>query len=433
MPRPYHSPSSIELGRACRRAWYWQYVMGWCEETITWDQIEAGVAHQSRQRSTALGVAMHAQAEAHLLGQQVPYAWESLPGLMFAEGMHHLPSPDACGAREVEAPIGDVPIEGSDRIKSGRLIHGILWAGFIDYRVTAPSEAECARLGIPTVPVLTLDHKTCADLGKYAKTSAELMQDAAASVYAVDTCERYGLNESPQRWVYYASKNVRRSGAVDFTITHDQALETLAPYADLARDLDQIKTIEDAPCNTSACEDYGGRPCHISRGGPCDPPRRTLGSRLVALRKKETEKVKTSSFAEKFGKAKANVAASVETPADTVEAPAETVAEVTPTPAKVRHPRPAKAAPAKAPVAKAVALPEDSTAAKVAALSTRLVEAEGALLETKEAYQISRIACEQAGEQFSIAEAAHADILAELRGVLAWPAEDAAVEVEVEA
>lgn len=403
MPRPYHSSSSVELIRACEYAGALRYIEGWKEPEVTWDEIEAGAPHESRQRSLALGKAMHAQAEAWLRGEDPPYAWESVPGQVFQSGIHHLPAPDGCWF-EVEAGIGDVPLnlEDPNAPTTAIEIHGVLWAGFVDYRVI-PGEDELERLGLEYPPggILTIDHKSSSDIQRWAKTAEDLQADVQASVYAVDTCRRFGLDRMHGRWVYYQTKGARRSRAVDFSLTLERALKNLEEPAEIARKFDRLVTVEQATMNMAACEDYGGRPCHQKRGGPCTA-RRSLRERVVALRRKK--EMKQSSFQQKFGKPEV-VPQDVTPIPETSEAPAKAT----------RRARPAKKAAKKIAEPK---LPEDSLAAKVVEITSRLKEAELGLLTAEEEYETAVQVFESAQAAVGTARETHEAIKNELREAL---------------
>jgi hypothetical protein len=62
-------------------------------------------------------------------------------------------------------------------------------------------------------------------------------------------------------------------------------------YAEKARRLDTITTVEDAEMNTGACGEYGGCYYHVSNGGPCNA-RRSIGGLIQArVPKKDTTRM----------------------------------------------------------------------------------------------------------------------------------------------
>ena len=87
MPRIYHSPSSIALARRCRHAWALCYIAGIRDPEVAWEAITQGATHTSRQRSTALGKAMHTVGERwYLRDPKRPPDWRGLPGQIFLSG-----------------------------------------------------------------------------------------------------------------------------------------------------------------------------------------------------------------------------------------------------------------------------------------------------------------------------------------------------------
>src|SRR5690606_5853414 len=241
MARRYHSPSSIALGERCAHAWALRYVGGWREPEVTWAEIEAGAPHEPRQRSLALGKAMHAVIEDWYRGGDPE--WVPLPGRSARAGLHLLPHRDACHEVFVEEPIGrealpprtcdvcgaleDVHAPGdraghaftSTAPAVGLRVHGVLWAGFRDL-LARPTRAELQRLGLDPdrVQWIQIDHKSCANIDRYALRPGELRQDPQCNLYAIDLAERLGLERVHSRWVYYESKRVRRAAATDVEI-----------------------------------------------------------------------------------------------------------------------------------------------------------------------------------------------------------------------
>lgn len=414
MTRAYHSASSTSLVDACEYAAALRYVAGWREPEVTWSEIEAGAPHEPRQRSLALGKAMHATGEAWLLDTEPPFAPESVPAQVFRSGYHLLPDPRDCTDVEVEGEIGDCDLDApsDDGPQRYRMIGDVRWAGFVDYRC-APSQGEIDRLELPITlgEHVTIDHKSCSNIRLYAKTADELRDDLQAAIYAVAHCEHFGVDSAPMRWVYYQTKGASASLAVDFRLTYRDALAVVARDAPLAMRLDAIDSLEAATQNPLACNDYGGRPCHHSRGGPCHPQTVSPGKRLAQLRvKRERERTKmaeTASFA-KFKKAKAAPApapAEIDVTEDATEVPTEAK------PARTRKPRPAAKANAPTP-------PADSMAARVAALSAELSAAEVAYAEAKEEHDTAQAVLESAAATFEAAAEERDRLVAALREAL---------------
>lgn len=295
MPRPYHSPSSIALGKLCPRAWALQYLenrrdpdVAWTDDFLRW-RWDNGTARywspdetqsiSAAQRGAALGKAAHATAERWYDPKRGAPDWSWYPGRVLAAGKHLLPEPSKIELVHIERGIGDRPLPLLAGAREGAPtmaleVHGILWAGFIDNE--AHGRAELARLRINAPDGLAvIDYKTSSNLDKFALTRAELLADPQAALYAAATCRRYGLASVPERWVYFESKQKRRAIAVDVTAELSRALDVLGPCADLARQLDALTYVNEAPKNPLACYAYGNPErinCrhHVVNGGDCN-------------------------------------------------------------------------------------------------------------------------------------------------------------------
>lgn len=414
MPRPYHSPSSIALGRTCQRAWAYQYLDGLRDPDVSWPVVESykwdhgraryvsadGQSCSAAQRGAALGKAMHATAERWFDPSRGVPDWLTLPGQMFAAARHHYPEPSLASRVVVEAEIGATPVLGArdGGPRWAMPVHGILWAGYRDLLIEAP--AELARIGVVAPEgVAVFDHKSTSNIAEHALTHAELLVDPQASLYAIDACEELGLASIPMRWVYTESKKIRRSLPVDATIELSRAHDTIGPCADLARELDTLTRSEDAPQNTAACNMYGPPDrvnCrhHVSNGGRCNA-RQRLGPIDIHHEKKAEIKMAlsaeaTANFAKIKAEAAAKRAAAAEggTAADAPDAEdLGTEPEAVEAPANPLrsdgHPR--GAAPGevskvtgKAATPRATKPPEGSQAATIAALAAELATADRA-------------------------------------------------------
>src|SRR5690606_26890144 len=200
--------------------------------------------------------------------------------------------PSLCEAYP-EAAIGTVPLPPREDAREGApttalRVHGVLWAGFRDL-VALPTREERKRLRLPPAPHdwVLFDYKTSANVARYALSADALRADVQANLYAIDVIEwlarEHGLrvDRLPARWVYLESKRGRRAEPRDTVIAYEDAQRVIEPCAALARELDQIERVEDAPQNPRACGDYGGCPYHVSAGGPCDA-RRSVGTLIQA-------------------------------------------------------------------------------------------------------------------------------------------------------
>jgi hypothetical protein len=366
MPRPYHSPSSVKLGARCKRAWALCYIAGLREPEISWAAIEAGAPHEPRQRSTALGKAGHTVLE-DWYEHRTP-AWQSFPGQVMHAGVHLLPHPDNVEQALVESPIGSERIDNPDPNgpQSARTIDGVRWAGFKDLVAYAPGELARLEIDAPDGWAL-FDYKTSAHIQRYALSPAELAADLQANLYAYDVCERFALDVIPARWVYFETKRVRRARPVDTTIARARALDVIAPFNAIARELDTIAAVDSAEMNPQACGDYGGCQYHVSRGGPCNA-RRSIGGLIQARVKKDTNTMpldpKLKSKFDKFTKKNAEAPEESEAPE---EAEAETEAPEAETEAPAETPAPKKPGPKPGAAKPAVAGAKPSKLSKLVA------------------------------------------------------------------
>lgn len=326
--RDSHSASSIALGGRCRRAWAYRYIANLRDADVPWAAIMRGAPATSRQRSCALGSAVHATIERwYGFGGDDPRAegagapgrpnWEWYPGQVARAGLALLPDPAACRAVVVES-------------KAIIDAHGVRWTTVPDL-VALPTEDESERLGVRGGWLL-VDHKTSSNPGRYALNAERLHDDVQANLYALRVAQDRRLDGVPARWIYYDTTPAvgtrheprvarGRAFAVDTVIDRDQALHRLEAPAALARELDAIERVADAPMNLDACRDYGGCPFHKSAGGPCDA-RRSIAAFVSARTSKGT--MTKEELQAKFAAATAATAtapASAPTPAPAEAAP----------------------------------------------------------------------------------------------------------------
>jgi hypothetical protein len=373
----------------CQRAWAYQYIanlrepyMAWREDMALprWDHgkgkfiLEDGTLVTAAQRGAALGGVMHEVGERYLDPSRGVPNWGSFPGQVFQSGKHHLPRPEKIRSVLIESAIGRFPLAKRpgkprhDREPTHAiLIHGVKWAGYRDALIDAPGEWH--RLGLLTERPVIVDYKSTSNIAERALTAAELSTDVQASIYAIDYCEATGDNAAAMRWIYFEAKKIRRSLPVDTIITLANAYGTLSHCADLARELDTLTRVEDAPQNPDACNDYGDPErinCRFHRvnGGPCNARRPNRFAPVQIKKKEEIQMAMTAEqkaeFAAKKAAQKAK-AGEAETEAKSEEAEGEEAEEtkVAPKAPKAVTPKAAKA-------------PEGSTAATVAALAGEL-------------------------------------------------------------
>ncbi len=318
-----------------------------------------------RQRSTALGKAMHAVAEAWYRAE--PVAWTTYPAQVFLAGAHLLPHPDRVHAVHVERAIGTLPHEVavSEHAPPTALnVHGVRFAGYTDLLVSAPAEFLRLKISAPDGWLLS-DYKSTANIARYALAPSALLDDVQCNLYAFDAMDRLGLDELPARWVYFETKRKRQALGVDVTVTRKHALRVLEPAAELAHELDAIEDVESATPNPDACEDYGGCTFHKSRGGPCTA-RRSLGKSIAASTKGNQNMAMSPEMQAKLDAIKNGKGAPA--PADTSEGATEGPAPET---TDTAPPKPARGRPA----GKSKA-PEGTLGATMHALADELTAAE---------------------------------------------------------
>lgn len=332
MPRPYHSPSSIELGLRCEHAWALRYIDG---------ISDPGTA------ATEFGTALHSVGEAWYAGAEPD--WRTPHGALFLAGLPHLPHRTRMVCPPlVERALGTEAIQYATPPRDGApergfRFEGILWVGYVD--LTAwPTVAERTRLALPETPgPIIVDYKTSANIERYAKTPADLAADLQCQLYGLEACVEYDAPVVSARWVYF-EKPTKTAAPRDCTVERTRAEDLVGARADTARHLDLLQTSADAAKNPRACRDFGGCKYHVNKGGPCDPSARTLP--VFTGFKKDTNMA--LSFAERAAAARAAKAtAAPETaPAEVMTEGAEVaesaVATADPTP-PTEHPSPAKA------------------------------------------------------------------------------------------
>jgi hypothetical protein len=213
---------------------------------------------KGRDRSLALGKALHATLEAHFTpGGQPNWIW--FPGEVAASGVTLLPDRErlpiveqGIGARGTGADIGPGP---DGRARFTVTIAGVPWLGYKDL----------TDLKAPAL----YDYKSTKSIDRYAKSAAELLQDLQANLYAHDTMTELGADELFCRWVYFETDRRRRAEPRDFIVKRAEAFSVIECAAEIAKELDSIDTIDQAPMNVSACAEYGGCEFHEKVGGPC--------------------------------------------------------------------------------------------------------------------------------------------------------------------
>jgi len=285
----HHSPSSFSTAAQCERKWWYDHVERRRDPDVTWVQIEvAGSDWQkiatSRQRSTARGHAVHECLEDYYLyrtGPEERWPWSSYIGQIALSGRAHLPAREACLEIRVERSLGSDPYPSKaapDR--TALVLDGVRLLGYVDLRVRMdPAHTEAKRLGISSALVAgggwyTFDYKTSKNVERYALTSTEAPTDPQGVLYTADAMIAFDTEAHGMRWVYMQTEGKTFSKPVDALVTYEGSRVHLAALVDRARDLGTRDSIEMCPPNPDACQNYGGCPYHITRGGPCEAQRK---------------------------------------------------------------------------------------------------------------------------------------------------------------
>lgn len=265
----YFSPSSLALGAQCPRAWAYRYLDRLREPEIAWEDIERGVKCTPRQRSASLGRAVHTVFETYFAEDR--FEGPDLPRRVALSGLHLVPHPSEIECGWVERPIG-TPRPSATWPPAVLNLKDVEMVGYVDLLART-------RHGW-----LLVDFKTTKSIDRFARTAAELAQDLAACIYALDVMFLLDQHSVDCRWVYLETDKVRRASAVDFRVSFKRAWPVVAEALVLARELKAISVTSGARQNPAACADYGGCVYHESTGGPC-VVRRSIGA-LVAARRR---------------------------------------------------------------------------------------------------------------------------------------------------
>lgn len=309
VPKEYFSPSSISLGRRCKRRWAFRYIEGIKEPEIdyayfTTPEAEAEVKTLPEMlrmlwysmRSKALGKAVHAKLERYFLKRKV--RWSDGPGQIARAMADMLPHPDECEEIQTEHEITiDCSFYGGG-------IEPIVFSGVADLFVKV---GGYWRL---------YDYKSTKSLTNkfeevgynYVKTVDELREDEQAGLYSLHAMQKAKVDNIECEWVYGLTKGKAKAASTKFTMGRGRSERLVRA---LIKDADHLRSIirsgkkaMDLEGNPEACSDFG-RTCehHITNGGPC-AVKQSLGTQLVQIRKKEESKAMAKSFTEQLKDAK---------------------------------------------------------------------------------------------------------------------------------
>jgi len=218
------SASQVQTFVDCPRKWAWKYV-------ADVEELPGPAAE--------LGRLVHSELEKYLNGGEIDYTTEV--GYIAASGLEHLPKPGTPGL-VVEAEFHFVGPSG----------HSYL--GYKDLQS----------------PRVIYDHKTTSDL-KWQKTEEDLRNDIQATLYAVDYFREHSdENEVELRWVYYQTRNTRKSAITVLRVNQTEAWNRFLAIEQIAQEMEVASTKQplDLPPNINHCSAYGGCPhqgrCNLS-------------------------------------------------------------------------------------------------------------------------------------------------------------------------
>ena len=192
-----------------------------------------------------LGGKVHAELEKYLLGGEIDFTTEA--GYIAASGLEHLPKPGTPGLHVEE----EFHFFGPS---------GHSYLGYKDVELSSND-------GIGIV----YDHKTTSDF-RWQKTADDLKKDIQAILYAVDYFRRNpDAPEVELRWVYYRTKNARKSAVTQLRVNQEHAWKQ---FLDIEKTADEMqaastKTPLELPLPLDEhCSAFGGCPhqgrCNLS-------------------------------------------------------------------------------------------------------------------------------------------------------------------------
>jgi len=222
------SASQVQTFRDCQRKWAWKYIAG----------IE-----EAPGPGAVLGRSVHEVLEKYLLSGEIDFTTEV--GYIAASGIEHLPKPGTPGMR-VEEEFHFVGPSG----------HSYL--GYKDVELAG----------------VVIDHKTTSDF-RWQKTEQDLRSDVQATLYAVDYFKNHpDEDEVELRWVYYLTRNTRKSAVTRLRMSQEQAWNNFLGIEETARTMADAAAVAstksplELPPNVDHCSAFGGCPhqgrCNLS-------------------------------------------------------------------------------------------------------------------------------------------------------------------------
>lgn len=220
----FYSASQIDTFRDCRRKWAINYIFGYPKK---------------RNKYAAAGDRIHGKLEDYLAFGRIGDHEMDDDVKIILPGLKHLPRP---GTAHVEQHF-DIMLPGLGAI-----------TGFIDFE----------HLGDDGIPVVG-DHKTTSNF-KWAMDEQELKQNVQSVIYAVRTMEKYGVDRTRNRWIYYL-RNPKKPRAKPVEATMELA-DVAKHWESVLGSVKEMKALHDAepqdvkdvPFDSTACDKYGGCP-----------------------------------------------------------------------------------------------------------------------------------------------------------------------------
>jgi hypothetical protein len=294
----------------------------------------------NKKRRPACGKASHGIQEAYYR-QGIPGLWHppmawldvgsafhTTPGQILVPGLALMPAPRECVTALIEDPIRLRWDFLPDRLRSQVEADPLTFSGFKDlvtltpdtevlhhhaesdsyFTLTAfdPGDGLCADVtgviehereaharGVRRCRITLRDLKTTYDFA-WLKKPKQLATDEQANLYALDVCQRFNLDRVECQWVYCRTEGKAAARDVCFTVLRSDAEEVVTALVERALELRAIMRacpaepearhlyVMNLPASPEACDDYGGRDCHASRGGPCNA-RLSYGSLIKKL------------------------------------------------------------------------------------------------------------------------------------------------------
>jgi hypothetical protein len=280
------------------------------------ERAKAAKKAWNKKRRPACGKASHGIQEAYFRQGVAglwhpPMAWLDLaeafhtrPGEILLPGLALMPAPRECLDALIEDPIRLQWEFLPDHLRAQVEADPITFSGFKDL-VLRTGEGWSLK-----------DLKTTYDFASLAfKSPEQLATDEQANLYALDVMQRFNLNRLECDWIYCRTEGKPSARPVHFTILRSDAEEIVTALVERALELRLVmracpqlsatdsaavraaleKPAEDRtaaelaliqrstetdekrhlyvmalPATPEACDDFGGRDCHASRGGPCD-------------------------------------------------------------------------------------------------------------------------------------------------------------------